>query len=63
VVTSVVEKLVAAAEALPETPRRKMIAALLRRAQTEAHDHPRDQEWLAAADGILRELGRREQSR
>ena len=61
--TPVVEKLVAEVEALPEAQRHEVIAALLRRAQTEPHDLPDDADFVAAADALFRELDRREQAR
>lgn len=61
--TPVVEKLVAEVEALPEAQRQEVIAALLRRAQTESHDLPDDADLVAVADALFQELDRREQSR
>jgi predicted nucleic acid-binding protein len=61
--TPVVEKLVAQVEALPEAQREEVIAALLRRAQTEAHDLPGDDDLVAAADAIFQELDRGERER
>jgi hypothetical protein len=61
--TPVVEKLVAEVEALPEAQRHEVIAALLRRAQTEPHDLPEDADLVAVADALFQELDRREQSR
>lgn len=61
--TPVVEKLVAEVEALPEAQREEVIAALLRRALTEPHSLPKDQDLVAAADVLFQELDRREQSR
>ena len=61
--TPVVEKFVAKVEALPEAKRHEVIAALLRRAQTEAHDLPQDADVIAAADAVFQELDRREQAR
>jgi hypothetical protein len=45
--TLVVEKLVAAFDALPEPERQELIAELLRRARTESHDLPTDEDLLA----------------
>jgi hypothetical protein len=61
--TPVVEKLVAQVEALPEAQREEVIAALLRRAQTEPHDLPGDHDLVATADAIFQELDRSEQER
>jgi hypothetical protein len=61
--TPTAEKLVAEFEALPEAQRQEVVAALLRRARTEAHDLPDDGDLVAAADAILQDLDRREQSR
>ena len=61
--TQVVEKLVAAFDALPEAQRQEVIAELLRRARTEAHDLPTDGDLVAAADAAFQELDRREQPR
>jgi len=61
--TPVVEKLVAQVEALPEAQREEVIAALLRRAQTEPHDSPGDDDLVAAADALFQELDRSEQKR
>ena len=61
--TPVVEKLVAAVEALPQAQRHEVIAVLLRRAPTEPHDLPEDADLVAAADALFQELDRREQSR
>ena len=61
--TPVVEKLVAEVEALPEPQRDEVIAALLRRARTEPHDLPTDDDLVAAADALLQELDSREQAR
>jgi hypothetical protein len=61
--TPVVERLVAEVEALPEAQRQEVIAVLLRRAQTEPHDLPHDEDLVAAADELFQELDRREQSR
>jgi hypothetical protein len=61
--TPVVEKLVAEFEALPESQRQEVIAALLQRARTEAHDLPEDADLVAAADVLFQELDRREQAR
>lgn len=60
--TPVVKKLVAEFEALPEGQRQEVIAALLQRARTEAHDLPDDADLVAAADGIFQGLDRREQA-
>jgi hypothetical protein len=61
--TPLVEKLVAEVEALPEAQRHEVIAALLRRAQTDPHDLPEDADLVAAADALFQELDRREQFR
>jgi hypothetical protein len=61
--TAAVQKLVAEVEALPEVERDEVIAALLRRAQTEPHDLPGDADLVAAADALFQELDRRDQSR
>ncbi|MDO8793687.1 MAG: hypothetical protein Q7J25_03610 [Vicinamibacterales bacterium] len=61
--TPVVEKLVAEVEALPEPQRDEVIAALLRRARTESHDLPTDDDLISAADALFQELDRREQTR
>jgi hypothetical protein len=60
--TPVVEKLVAEVEALPEAQREEVIAALLRRAKTEAHDLPADSDLVAAADAVFQGLDEREQN-
>ena len=59
----VVEKLVAEVEALPEPQRDEVIAALLRRARTEPHDLPTDDDLVATADALFQDLDRREQAR
>ncbi len=61
--TPVVEKLVAEVEALPEPQRDEVIAALLRRARTEPHDLPTDDDFVAVADALFQDLDRREQAR
>jgi predicted nucleic acid-binding protein len=61
--TPVVEKLVADVEALPEAQREEVIAALLRRARTDSHDLPSDDDLVAAADALFQNLDRREQGR
>ena len=61
--TPVVEKLMAEFEALPEGQRQEVMAALLRRARTEAHDLPDDADLVAAADALFQELDRDEPSR
>ena len=61
--TPVVEKLVAEVEALPEPQREEVIAALLRRARTEPHDLPTDDDLVAVADALFQDLDRREQAR
>lgn len=61
--TPLVEKLVAEVEALPESQREEVIAALLRRARTEPHDLPTDDDLVAAADALFKDLDRREQAR
>ena len=61
--TPVVEKLVAALEALPEPEQQEVIAALLRRARTESHDLPDDPDLVAAAEALFQDLDRREQDR
>jgi hypothetical protein len=61
--TQVVEQLVAAFEALPEPERQELIAELLRRARTAPHDLPTDEDLVAAADAVFRDLDQREQVR
>ena len=61
--TPVVEKLVAEVEALPERQREEVIAALLRRAKSEPHDLPTDDDLVAVADSLFQDLDRREQAR
>ena len=61
--TPVVEKLVAEVEALPEPQRDEVIAAWLRRARTEPHALPTDDDLVAAADVLFQELDSREQAR
>lgn len=60
--TPVVEKLVAAVEALPERQRQEVLVALLQRAKTEPHDLPEDADLVSAADVLFQELDRRKQS-
>ena len=54
--TPVVEKLVAEVEALPETQREEVIAALLRRARTGSRDLPTDDDLVSAADALFQDL-------
>lgn len=61
--TPVVEKLVAEVEALPEPQREEVIAALLRRAKSEPHELPTDDDLVAVADALFQDLDRREQAR
>ncbi|MBI2318539.1 MAG: hypothetical protein HYY28_17355 [Betaproteobacteria bacterium] len=47
-------------DALPETERREVLEALLRRAADLPYSFPSDDELLRAADHVFQELDRRE---
>lgn len=61
--TQAVKELVHRFEALPEGDRQEVLAELLRRAKSEPHDLPDDQDLTAAADRVFQDLDRREQER
>jgi hypothetical protein len=50
-------------EALPEAERQEVLAELLRRARSEPHDLPTDEDLTAAADRLFQDLDKREQGR
>jgi len=58
--TQEVKELVHRFEALPERERQEVLVELLRRAQSEPHDLPDDQDLTAAADRLFQDLDRRE---
>ena len=58
--TQSVKELVHQFEALPEREREEVVAELLRRARSEPHDLPNDQDLVAAADHLFQDLDRRE---
>ena len=58
--TQAVKELVHQFEALPEQEREEVLAELLRRATSEPHDLPNDQDLIATADRLFQDLDRRE---
>ena len=61
--TQAVKELVHQFEALPEAERQEVLAELLRRARTEPHDLPTDEDLIDAADRLFQDLDTREQNR
>jgi len=61
--TQAAKKFVGEFDALPESERQEVLAELLRRAAAGPHDLPNDQDLIAAADEVFRELDRREHKR
>jgi hypothetical protein len=61
--TQAVKQLVHQFDALPEAERQEVLAELLRRARTEPHDLPSDDDLTAAADRLFQDLDKREQDR
>lgn len=61
--TEAVKQLVDQFDALPAQERQEALAELLRRAGSEPHDLPDDDDLIAAADVVFQELDRREQAR
>ena len=57
------QKVVHEFDALSESDRREVLAELLRRAATELHAFPDDDEMTAAADQVFLELDEREKKR
>jgi hypothetical protein len=55
------EKLINEYEALPQPARQEVLAEMLRRAALEPHDLPSEDDLVAAADQLFRELDHREQ--
>ncbi len=60
--TQAAKKLLDEFEALPETDRAEVLAALLRRTALAPHDLPTDEDLVITADRLFTELDRREQS-
>jgi hypothetical protein len=60
--TQATQKLLEQFEALPEQERSELVAELARRVALAPHDAPIDDDLVAAADRLLVELDRREQS-
>jgi hypothetical protein len=58
--TQAVKDLVRRFDALPEREQQEALAELLRRAKSEPHDLPDDQDLTAAADRLFQDLDRRE---
>ena len=61
--TQAVRELVHRFDSLPEREREEVLAELLRRARSEPHDLPNDQDLTTAADRLFQDLDRREQER
>lgn len=61
-VTEATKKLLDELEALPDHERSELMAELARRVALAPHDGPSDDDLLGAADRLLVELDRREQS-
>jgi hypothetical protein len=62
VMTPAVKELVHRFEALPEAERQEVLAELLRRARSEPHDLPTDEDLTAAAR-LFQDLDKHEQGR
>lgn len=60
--TRAVKRLIDEIEALPDHERSELVAELARRVALFPHDAPDDSDLTAAADRLLLELDRREQS-
>ena len=60
--TQATKKILEEFEALPDQERSELVAELARRVAHGPHDGPSDDDLLAAADRLLVELDRREQS-
>jgi hypothetical protein len=60
--TRATQKLLEEFEALPEQERAELVAVLARRVALAPHDAPVDDDLIAAADRLLVELDRHEQS-
>lgn len=58
-----VKQLVDQFDALPAPERQEALAELLRRARSEPHDLPDDDDLVAAADVVFQDMDRREQAR
>jgi hypothetical protein len=58
--TSGAKSVLDAFEQLPPAEREKVVAELLRRAASSAHESPTDEELLGAADAIFLDLDQRE---
>ena len=61
--TQAVKELVHRFEALPATEREEVLAESLRRARSEAHELPTDEDLTAAADRLFQDLDEREHGR
>jgi hypothetical protein len=60
--TPATKKLLEEFDALPDRDRSQLVAELARRVALAPHDLPDNEDLLAAADRLLSELDRREQS-
>ena len=60
--TQATRHLIGQFEVLPDEERSELVAGLARRIAPAAHDAPADEDLIAAADRLLTELDRREQS-